>query len=235
MVIKDFNRKDLKSRHGIYQITNTVNGKFYVGSAVNLGGRYSQHLSDLKLQKHANGRLQNAWNKYGEDSFVFSVLEFVDDKTKLRSEKVKSKMSESARSSDLVRANIAKVQESNKGRVCSEETKMRLREACRGKKVTKGFMGRRHTEETKQKIRDAVRGRSHTEEAKIRIIKANSVPVVQLSLSGDFITEFESATVASHFGFYRNSVSDCCKKGRLSKHKGYRFVYKNDYESLQGV
>jgi group I intron endonuclease len=62
---------------GIYQIRNTVNGKVYVGSAVNFARRFSQHQSALRNGKHDSGKLQNAWNKYGEDSFAFSVIERV--------------------------------------------------------------------------------------------------------------------------------------------------------------
>ena len=34
------------TRSGIYAITNTANGKVYVGSAVNIHGRWRVHLSD---------------------------------------------------------------------------------------------------------------------------------------------------------------------------------------------
>lgn len=60
---------------GIYRIVNAVNGKGYVGSAVNLAKRlYSHHRSELRAGTHANGKLQAAWNKYGESAFRFDVL-----------------------------------------------------------------------------------------------------------------------------------------------------------------
>jgi group I intron endonuclease len=60
---------------GIYKITNTVNGKIYVGSSVDTVGRFNVHRSDLRANKHGNSYLQNAWNKYGESAFVFEVIE----------------------------------------------------------------------------------------------------------------------------------------------------------------
>jgi len=60
---------------GIYTITNKMNGHRYVGSAVDLGARFSHHLHHLREEKHCNGHLQNAWNKYGEDAFLFEVVE----------------------------------------------------------------------------------------------------------------------------------------------------------------
>lgn len=60
---------------GIYEIVNLVNGKRYVGSALNLRQRWQGHRSRLRQQKHHSAHLQAAWNKYGEDSFDFRVLE----------------------------------------------------------------------------------------------------------------------------------------------------------------
>jgi len=62
---------------GIYQIRNILNNKLYIGSAAGKGfqNRWQFHLADLKKDKHHSSKLQNAWNKYGEESFVFEVLE----------------------------------------------------------------------------------------------------------------------------------------------------------------
>ena len=68
---------------GIYKITNTINDHFYIGSAVNLKRRRIRHFSELRNQKHNNKHLQAAWNKYGENAFTFTVLEFVADSQKL--------------------------------------------------------------------------------------------------------------------------------------------------------
>lgn len=63
----------------IYQITNMVNGKYYIGSAGSFERRQWQHKYDLKRNAHKNPRLQAAWNKYGEEAFVFEVLETVPE------------------------------------------------------------------------------------------------------------------------------------------------------------
>lgn len=63
---------------GIYSITNTINNKIYIGSAVCLKQRFTQHKSDLKKKKH-NKRLQNFVNKYGIDVLKFNVVELVED------------------------------------------------------------------------------------------------------------------------------------------------------------
>ena len=62
-------------RSGVYSITNKVNGKVYVGSALSVRGRMIMHRSLLRKGRHENEYLQRAWNKYGENNFRFDVLE----------------------------------------------------------------------------------------------------------------------------------------------------------------
>lgn len=56
---------------GIYKIKNIQTGKFYIGSALDFTVRFRNHRYELRTNKHANKKLQNAWNKYGERSFEF--------------------------------------------------------------------------------------------------------------------------------------------------------------------
>jgi len=60
---------------GIYQIRNLVNGNRYVGSAKNLRRRQTVHLSALRHNRHVNPHLQNVFNKYGKEAFVFEIVE----------------------------------------------------------------------------------------------------------------------------------------------------------------
>lgn len=57
----------------IYKITNKLNLKFYVGRSVNAIRRLKQHMWDLRANRHHNPKLQNSFNKYGEDSFIFLI------------------------------------------------------------------------------------------------------------------------------------------------------------------
>lgn len=66
-------------KSGIYKITNWINGKFYIGSAVHFKKRWSIHKSQLNNKKHDNRHLQAAWNKYGTNQFIFHIIEFVDN------------------------------------------------------------------------------------------------------------------------------------------------------------
>ena len=68
---------------GIYQIKNTLNGKCYIGSAVNLKKRWGEHLRALRRGGHANLHLQRAFDKDGEETFLFEILEYIEDSKQL--------------------------------------------------------------------------------------------------------------------------------------------------------
>lgn len=68
---------------GIYVIRNTVNDKSYVGSSKHVHNRWSVHRQRLRAGDHHSPKLQNAWNKNGEASFAFEIIEAVEDLTKL--------------------------------------------------------------------------------------------------------------------------------------------------------
>jgi len=58
---------------GIYLIENLQNNKKYIGSSKNIEQRFRAHKSLLNRNKHSNNHLQNAWNKYSNNSFSFSI------------------------------------------------------------------------------------------------------------------------------------------------------------------
>jgi group I intron endonuclease len=63
----------------IYWIRNTTNGKFYIGSTIDVDTRWYAHRNTLKRNCHGSDHLQHAWNHYGPDAFVFQVIEDVPD------------------------------------------------------------------------------------------------------------------------------------------------------------
>lgn len=65
---------------GIYEILNTVNNKRYIGSSKTLKSRLSEHKRLLKKNQNPCKLLQRAWNKYGEESFVFKILTICEEK-----------------------------------------------------------------------------------------------------------------------------------------------------------
>jgi group I intron endonuclease len=64
----------LPCRSGIYAIVNTRSGGFYLGSSVDVPGRFRGHRHDLNGRGHRNTPLQRAWKKYGPAAFDFIWL-----------------------------------------------------------------------------------------------------------------------------------------------------------------
>jgi group I intron endonuclease len=63
----------------IYKITCVKNQKYYIGSTVNKTQRWARHRRELRTGVHKNKNMQAAWNKHGEATFEFAVLENVAD------------------------------------------------------------------------------------------------------------------------------------------------------------
>lgn len=178
-------------KSGIYQITNTVTGKIYVGSAVDFGGRWRNHRWRLKRGDHHSPKLQAAWNKYGEPAFEFLVIERVPVDVLIEREQywidtlapfyniaptagsrlgMKHSADERAkmaiRSANISQETREKMAAAKRGRKASEETKRRM---------SLVRIGRKHTEESKRKLALASTGKQnalgfrHSDEAKARI------------------------------------------------------------------
>lgn len=69
--------KERKKPAGIFQIKNVANGKLYLGSSLNIEGPLNGHKFMLKIGNHRNEALQKEWNEFGEEKFVFEILEVV--------------------------------------------------------------------------------------------------------------------------------------------------------------
>ena len=63
---------------GVYRIQNIIEDKNYIGKSWNIEQRWKEHITTLKSNKHINSKLQSAFNKYGLDSFEFTILEEAD-------------------------------------------------------------------------------------------------------------------------------------------------------------
>ena len=63
---------------GVYKITNTVTGDFYIGSSKDVKYRWREHKCQSTWKNHSNSQLYQDMKKYGVDKFVFEILEEVE-------------------------------------------------------------------------------------------------------------------------------------------------------------
>ncbi len=68
---------------GIYKIVNTVTGQCYVGQSQNLRKRVAEHFRLLRKNIHTNPKLQNSFNKYGENAFTYEFEVICEDTSDL--------------------------------------------------------------------------------------------------------------------------------------------------------
>lgn len=175
---------------GVYEICCLVNGKVYVGSTQNLKGRKWSHFYALKKNKHQNRHLQRAFNKYGEDAFLFSVLKFCPIGNLLKCEQYyidklaafgrgfnQRPQAASNRGNKHSQKTKEKMSSVHKGCFHTEETKRRLREINIGKthsdetrqKLSEINIGKTHSDETKKKMSDSHKGKVLSNEGKKKV------------------------------------------------------------------
>ena len=153
---------------GLYLITNTANGKIYIGQASNFRTRWNQHKSSLNLNKHTNQHLQRAWSVYGESSFTFTPIIYCNDKN-LMNEYEKDLIFLTNSIDDQVGYNI---HSGGKSYAMSEETKRKISKANKGKQWTESqrdkLTGHHLSDETKGKISKVHKGKVVSEETRLK-------------------------------------------------------------------
>lgn len=141
---------------GIYKITNIINGHIYIGLSRNIKKRFYHHKYNLKKGIHENDYLQKAWNKYGESSFLFEIIE------ECKEEELNEKelywinyyggfenpnlynLRDGGKSLKQLPETIEKIRKSNLGNPCywkgkhlPSEIKEKISKANKGRKITK--------------------------------------------------------------------------------------------------
>ncbi len=187
---------------GIYQIKNTINGRVYVGSTNNFKWREYSHNINLENKKHHSAKLQNAYNKYGKDSFQFSILEYVVNIGELldREQYWIDELNAFSKGYNMrprAESNCGhkpsaetrlKMSKARTGRIVSQEERQKKRDALKGRpltmetrqKLSEAAKGRRHTEESKRKMSEARKGRRASEESRQKMSEAQKGKIISV-------------------------------------------------------
>lgn len=152
---------------GIYCIENIVNGKKYIGCAVDIRRRITRHFGELKSQVHTNSVFQKAYNKYGRENFKHYILQELErNEDLLECMEIYWIAYYDSFINDGKGYNLSRGGYGPLGRTMSEESK---------KKLSLAKMDKHPTGETRQKLRDWVRTPEMIEQIK-RTKKANNKP-----------------------------------------------------------
>lgn len=117
---------------GIYAIISP-SGKRYVGQAQSFKIRWSKHRSALRRGVHPCRPLQRAWDKYGEESFIFAKIAIVavDELDRREQEQFDSYINSENRAS-LYNASLC-AESIKRGVLMSEDAKAKISLARKGK------------------------------------------------------------------------------------------------------
>ena len=80
-------KKELKKQYkqnvrpmGIFQIKNLTNGKIFIGGAKDLNGKINSVKFQLEINSNMNSELQQDFNKYGKENFLFESMDLLEPK-----------------------------------------------------------------------------------------------------------------------------------------------------------
>jgi len=195
--------------------------------------RWSAHRRLACGNLHGNPHFQAAWNKYGESSFEFRLLEECSEDILVEREDawmVKLRSCDSAFGYNMKNASQAFV---------SEETRRKMRKSRLGKhlsketkeKISKFHLGRKRPEGTGEKISKALRGRKRSDESKLRI-SIGHMGIPSCNKGKKFTEErcrqmSESTKGAKHWNFGKHRSLETRKKiGDAQKGEKHHFYGK---------
>lgn len=165
-----------EERSGVYKITCLATLKIYIGSTYSFYYRWYEHLRLLELKQHHSSHLQNSFNKYGRLGYKTEVIEYCDlsdlisreqyylDTLLYAQEYIKRKDNRFFK----LGYNISPTAGSNLG---YKKTKEQL-DKISGEKHH--MYGKSHSKETKEKISNSSKGRKISKETRLKISKSHT-------------------------------------------------------------
>lgn len=237
---------------GIYKILNKITNKFYIGSAADIKSRWSKHRKMLRENWHDNKHLQSAWNKYGQENFLFEIVELCSKEELVKTEQ---------KYLNLYRCwnreigyNIAKIAGNTTGCFHTDESKLLISQNNKAgdeevRLKMKAFWAdpenRKYQSEKRKQFLSSKENRDKLSQSIADYYKNNPDKklygkdnpsygkkfrnkwVERVDPNTGEIKEYESIRDTSKDGFEASTVSKVCR-GELKTHKGYCWKYKEE-------
>lgn len=210
----------MPSNSGIYKITNTVNGKIYIGQSRDL----KQRRQDEILKQRVNRHLKNSFKKYGVDKFQIEILAECD--IEQLDELEKHFIAEYDSTNPMIGYN------KTYGGRHKYKFSPEARQDMSG--PNNPFYGKKHTPETIRRLSEIAsithKGRRHSEKTKRKQAKSKigsnnpmAKQVFQYTKDGKLVEKFGSVSIsAEKTGFGYSAIKNCA--GGLSR-TAFGFVW----------
>lgn len=215
--------------HYVYEITNLINGKKYIG-------KRSCDCSVEEDRYMGSGKyIKRALKKYGKENFTKTILEVCESEEEaFLKEMHYIKLVEAWK--NPMYYNISSGGDGGFGNFAGksdEELLMwrkKMSESRKGRTITKEWMEKVIKTRKEKGIGCGKNNPMYGVKGKDNV---NSKAVVMLSLDGEFIREFDSMQLAKEFIKIKSAsaISNACIGTQLTAH-GYRWLFKNKYEEL---
>lgn len=206
---------------GVYKITSPSK-RTYIGQSIDIENRWIKYknINNSKVQQ----KLYRSFIKYGIDNHTFEILEecSIDE---LDNTEIKWINYFKTNKTGL---NILEGGgNSRKGVKHTNETKQKMSES---------HLGKQDTEQTKNKKSQLAKGKIKTDHHRNNLSKSCSEafgrPVIQKSLNGEFIKEWDTGKQAAvELNLSYTSINNCCRRKEINPIKytysqGFIFEYK---------
>lgn len=211
-----YKREEIQDISGIYKITNLVNLKIYIGSAVCFYNRFRLHISDLLNNNHYNDHLQAAFNKYGIGNFKFEIIKICKDKQLEDCERCYIKVLKVR--NPKIGYNKNEDPYTRLGAILSKETR---------EKISNSLKGRKLSEKSLEKLKEVIRE---------KLAKS----ILQLDLEGNIVKKWESINKAGIDLNIPPTNIVANLKNKTKTCRGYVFIYEDkhnkniDYTAQKG-
>ncbi|MBQ7439088.1 MAG: GIY-YIG nuclease family protein [Paludibacteraceae bacterium] len=218
---------------GIYSITNLVNNKRYIGQSVNISKRWQTHKYELRGGYHDNAYLQSSWNKYGEENFIFEVLEYCSPEDLDYMEGYFIWLYDTLDEEhgyNLTSGGKSNRTYSERGLIRYKEVRktymptwLNTPEANAKKALAK--IGTHPSEETRQKLSLSHKGKKLSQETRAKMSASRGRAVQQYTTDGVFVAQYSSMVEAyEQTGINRAHINSVCLGNRLTA-GGYFWKY----------
>lgn len=227
------NEEKYKDKHGIYAIVNKESKTVYIGQTrQRFIKRYWHHQWKLRDNTHDNDHLQQSWNLYGEDSFVFIVIDVINnnsiDELNCLEEKYIGCCKRMGYSYNILDGGGGRP-----GVHLTEEHKRQI-----GEKNKINMIGRKASEETKKKMSETRKGQTYLRSTdkitvdQVRQIKQLLIDGMKPSdIAKNIDVEYKSVNMIMSNDAWKNVIVDGWDEYRANR-KTYHRLTEEDHREI---